>query len=100
LMLLRGVFRRVRYQDATPEARAYLKLRQSYVKAGYAVSAQRAPMMFIEQIKKAGAPGSAHAERAVELYLRSRFGAEELDEAARRELHAAAAEARRALRAA
>lgn len=101
LVLVLGVlFRRVRFEPVSLESRIYLGLRRSYEKAGFEVHARAAPMMFVDTLARARAPGHEAVRRAVELYLRSRFGGEDIGAAGQRELSALAEQARRALRAA
>ncbi len=100
ILMLLIVFRRAKFEDIAPEARVYLRLRRLYEKAGYRAAPHDAPLIFVAKLRRARAPGIDEAQRAVELYLRSRFGGEDIGAAGRRELHAAANAARRALRAA
>jgi hypothetical protein len=94
------LIKRRRVADARPESRVYLQLRRAYQRAGFESSANEAPMHFVERLERAHAPGGSDARRAVELYLRSRFGGEDLGAEGQRQLRAAAHAARRALRAA
>ncbi len=98
LLLLRGARRRRR--PLTAEGRAYLALRRAYARAGLAPEEGGGPLDFAEGLRRRGAPGAESAERVVELYLRARFGGEEIGEAGRTEMRAALAEARAAVRAA
>lgn len=100
LLLLGMIFRRTRIADIAPESRVYMRLRKSYAKAGYPTRPHDAPMTFVERLETAHAPGAEHVRRAVQLYLRSRFGGEDIGEEGKTELRAAADAARRALRAA
>ena len=95
-----ALMRRTRSRNVSPEARVYLKLRRSYERAGFELRKHDAPMQFVERLEQANAPGRAAARTVIELYLRSRFGGEELGMEGQRELRAAAKAARRALRAA
>ena len=99
LLILMMIFRRARSEDLAFESRLYLKLRRAYEKAGYDVRTQDAPMRFIERLRSAKAPGHASAERAVALYLRARFGGEDIGEEGKQALREAAEEARNELRA-
>lgn len=81
----------------SPEARAYLALRRAYAKAGYAADGA-GPLTFAETLVRDDAPGAPAAARTVDLYLRARFGREEIGEAGREEMTARAAEARAELR--
>jgi hypothetical protein len=100
LLMLGSLFRHVRLRDVRPESRIYLKLRRTYARAGYELHNYEAPMRFVERLEHAEAPGCEAARRAIELYLRSRFGGEDIGAAGQRELREAANAARRALRAA
>ena len=100
LVLVLGVlFRRVRFEHVPLEARVYLRLRRMYEKAGFDVKPHAAPMLFVDTLTHAKAPGHEAARRAVALYLRSRFGGEDIGDAGQRELRELAEHARRALRA-
>ncbi|HEX6559374.1 MAG TPA: DUF3488 and transglutaminase-like domain-containing protein [Longimicrobiales bacterium] len=100
LLMLGALFKRVRTEEVAPESRFYLRLRRQYARAGYTIAANDAPMVFVEKLHKASAPGSEHAQRAVELYLRARFGGEDIGRSGQRELQEAVSAARRALRSA
>ncbi|MGQ0560257.1 MAG: DUF4129 domain-containing transglutaminase family protein, partial [Gemmatimonadota bacterium] len=95
LFVLLIVFRRARYEHVAAESRAYLELRRWYEKAGYNVRAHDAPMRFVDRLEHAKAPGHDAARRAVALYLRARFGGEDIGEAGKRELRASVREALR-----
>ncbi|HEU4562291.1 MAG TPA: DUF3488 and transglutaminase-like domain-containing protein [Longimicrobium sp.] len=70
------------------ESRAYLSLRKAYARAGWAPSEGGGPLEFAQALEREQAPGAGDAARAVDLYLRARFGgqvdgggeARELDE--------------------
>lgn len=94
--LLRGG--RWRRRSFPAESRAYLALRRSYARAGYAADTG-GPLDFVAGLRSADAPGVDAAARVVELYVRARFGGEALGEEARAGLTAALSEARAALRA-
>src|SRR5688500_3296548 len=100
MLVLAMIFRRTRSEVLAFESRLYLKLRRAYEKAGYDVRPQDAPMRFIERLRNTNAPGHGAAERAVTLYLRSRFGGEDIGEEGKHEMRTAAEEAMRELRAA
>ncbi|HEV2147320.1 MAG TPA: hypothetical protein VGR37_07940, partial [Longimicrobiaceae bacterium] len=72
----------------------------AYARAGYADEDRPGPLDFAERLRREGAPGAEAAARAVELYLRARFGGEAIGEDGRAEMADALAEARAALRAA
>lgn len=99
LFLMVALFRRARFEDLRAESRAYVKLRRAYERAGYDVRGNDAPMRFVHRLRAADAPGHEAARRAVDLYLRSRFGGEDIGADGARNLREASAEALRALRA-
>jgi protein-glutamine gamma-glutamyltransferase len=98
LLILAMIFRRSRSEDLAVESRLYLKLRRAYEKAGYDVRPQDAPMRFIARLRETNAPGVDAAERAVVLYLRSRFGGEDIGGEGKQDLRDAVEEALRDLR--
>jgi len=98
VLLIVGLVRKVEFDDVAPESRVYLRLRKLYQRAGYQIALHEPPMRFVETLQAANAPGAAAAQRAVELYLRARFGGEDIGEEGKRQLHEAADAARRALR--
>jgi transglutaminase-like putative cysteine protease len=100
VVVLAILFRRVRFAHVPLESRVYLKLRRSYEKAGFRAQPHAAPMMFVDTLARTKAPGHEAARQAVELYLRARFGGEDIGDAGQRELRELVARARRALRAA
>jgi transglutaminase-like putative cysteine protease len=100
VLVLAVLFRRVRFESVPLESRVYLRLRRSYEKAGFEVQPHAAPMMFVDALTRANAPGHEAARRAVELYLLSRFGGEDIGAGGQRELRELAEHARKALRAA
>jgi transglutaminase-like putative cysteine protease len=81
-----------------PASRTYLSLRRAYARAGWAADAGDGPLAFAETLARDGAPGAEDAARAVDLYLRARFGASGGDPALRHELTRRAASARAAVR--
>jgi protein-glutamine gamma-glutamyltransferase len=97
VVLARG-FRRGR--RLPPASRTYLSLRRAYAKAGWSAESGDGPLAFAETLAREEAPGAADAARAVDLYLRARFGGAERDAAVRDELTRRAATARSAVRAA
>jgi transglutaminase-like putative cysteine protease len=97
-LLLRGG--RWRRRSLAAESRAYLALRRVYARAGYGEEGAGGPLDFAEGLRARGAPGAEAAARAVDLYLRARFGGEALGEDGRAEMADALAEARAALRSA
>ncbi|HVG44518.1 MAG TPA: DUF3488 and transglutaminase-like domain-containing protein [Longimicrobium sp.] len=72
VVLARGLRRRRRLP---PASRTYLSLRRAYAKAGWAAEASDGPLAFAEALARDRAPGAEDAARAVDLYLRARFGA-------------------------
>jgi protein-glutamine gamma-glutamyltransferase len=82
----------------SPSARVYLALRKSCDRAGLAVTPGMTATALLERVRL-GRPGAAAgAERVVELYLRSRWGGEVLQDADLREMRAALAAARAELK--
>ena len=100
LLLIMAIVRRGKFDTVGWEGRVYLRLRRQYEKAGYSARRHDAPAIFVEKMRQQNAPGVDDAQRAIDLYLRSRFGGEELSDDSRRELREAAQRARKALRAA
>jgi protein-glutamine gamma-glutamyltransferase len=94
------IFQRARFQDVAPESRVYLKLRRAYEKAGYDDRAHDGPLLFLDRLSRADAPGRDEARRAIELYVRSRFGGEDIGQGGKQELREAARAAQRSLRSA
>jgi protein-glutamine gamma-glutamyltransferase len=82
----------------SPESRLYRALRGVYTKRGFPVSESQPPLAMLERLRAAGAPGVDDAERLVELYLRARFGAEEIGAEGRAAMEAALVRVRRELR--
>lgn len=89
-----------RRRGLAPESRAYLALRRAYARAGYVAEDAGGPLDFAEGLRARGAPGAEAAARAVDLYLRARFGGDDAGGGGRAGLADAVAEARAALRAA
>jgi transglutaminase-like putative cysteine protease len=94
LLLARRRFRwrTTRHSQIT---RFYLSLRRAYQRAGFPGAAALPPLAFADAV--ATAPGGADARRAVQLYLRGRFGPAP-DNASNHDLRRAVAAARHALR--
>ena len=80
------------------ETRSYLALRRAYERARLGGTA--GPMDFAERLERERAPGAAAAMELVRLYVRARFGGEDIGEAGRARMDQALREARAALRAA
>jgi transglutaminase-like putative cysteine protease len=81
-----------------PEARAYLRVRRAYEKAGYPLRAHDPPLAVVARLRSADAPGIEHVQQLVTLYLKARFSARVADSAERRELEVNVQAALRALR--
>ena len=81
-----------------PEARAYMRVRRAYEKAGYPLRAHDAPLATVARLRSAGAPGIEHVQQVVALYLKARFSARVADSMERRELELSVRAALRALR--
>jgi len=97
LLALWWLLRGRRRTPLRPESRAYLALRRAYARAGYPLEGE-GPLSFSQAVARDGAPGADAAARAVELYLRGRFGARPLDDDGRRDLLRHTVDAREALR--
>jgi len=95
VVLARG-FRRGR--RLPPASRTYLSLRRAYARAGWTEETGDGPLAFAETLARDRAPGAEDAARAVDLYLRARFGVPGGGEDARGELARRAASARAAVR--
>lgn len=94
LLLVRRRRRGTRIPHAS---RVYLGLRRAYVRAGWAGEDGEGPVAFAETLARERAPGADDAARAVDLYLRARFGQQE-DAPAGDELARAATRAKSAVR--
>lgn len=94
LLMRRGKWRR---RTLGAESRAYLALRRAYARAGYAEEGAGGPLDFAAGLRARGAPGAEAAARAVDLYVRARFGGEAIGEGGRAEMAGALARARAAL---
>ncbi|HEX2078437.1 MAG TPA: transglutaminaseTgpA domain-containing protein [Longimicrobium sp.] len=91
-------FRRRLRGPVTEETRAYLALRRAYHRAK--IGGAGGPLEFAEGVAAADAPGAAPAAELVRLYVRARFGGEEIGDVGRARMRQALDEARAALRAA
>ena len=91
-----GMSLRRRSAPRSAETRAYLALRRGYERA--ALGGAGGPMQFAERLERDRAPGAAPAGELVRLYVRARFGQEDIGEPGRARMRAALEEARRALR--
>lgn len=88
--------RRRRRAPRTAETRTYLALRRAYARAGLGGSG--GPLQLAERLEAEDAPGAAPAGELVRLYVRARFGAEDIGDAGRARMRAALDEVRAALR--
>ncbi|HEY7770973.1 transglutaminase TgpA family protein [Longimicrobium sp.] len=90
--------RRGRMGPRSAETRSYLALRRAYERARLGGAA--GPMDFAERLERERAPGAAAAMELVRLYVRARFGGEDIGLEGRECMDRALREARAALRAA
>jgi transglutaminase-like putative cysteine protease len=81
-----------------PTTSIYLQLRAACAKAGLAVAPGLTPLELARRVRKERAPAGAPAERVVDLYLRARYGGEDLGEWELREMREALGATRRLLR--
>lgn len=81
-----------------PSTQMYLQLRAASTRAGVGVSPGLTPLALVERIRQERSTTARAAERLVDLYLRARYGSEELGESDLREMRAALKAARRTLR--
>jgi transglutaminase-like putative cysteine protease len=79
----RGAFKRQRLSEAS---RGYLRLRRAYERAGFVNAPSTPPLTFVRGLRDAHAPGVEHAEKAVDVYVHTRFNNEVLDEYRKEEL--------------
>ncbi len=79
----RSAFNRPRVSEAT---RGYLRLRRAYERAGYPNAPSTPPLTFVRALHEAHAPGANHAEKAVAVYVHTRFNNEVLDDYRKEEL--------------
>jgi transglutaminase-like putative cysteine protease len=90
--------RRWRRAPLTEATRAYVALRRAYAKAG--IGGDGGPLDFAERLARDGSPGAAPAAEVVRLYVRARFGAQDVGEIGRMRMRQALDDARAELRAA
>ncbi|MDH3269823.1 MAG: transglutaminaseTgpA domain-containing protein [Gemmatimonadota bacterium] len=83
--------------DFDPWTRMYLQLRTASARAGIGGSPGVTPLALVRRISEEGGPAAAPASRVVDLYLRARYGSEELGESDLREMREALSAARRLL---
>ncbi len=81
-----------------PSTRSYLQLRTAAARAGVSVSPGLTPLALAQQIRNERAPAGVPADRVVDLYLRARYGNENLGDSDMREMGEALSAARRLLR--
>ncbi len=81
-----------------PETQIYLQLRSASSRAGVGVTRGLTPLALVDRIRAERAAAARAAERVVDLYLRGRYGREELRDSELREMREALKVARRALR--
>ncbi len=102
LMLLGGFMWAQRGGPAirlTAPTRMYLQLRNACARAGVGVLSGTTPLALLERVREDRLTAARPAERVVDLYLRARYGGEELGESELREMRVALRAARRVLRA-
>ncbi|HYR09807.1 MAG TPA: transglutaminaseTgpA domain-containing protein [Longimicrobium sp.] len=90
--------RRWRHVRLTEETRTYLALRRAYVRAG--LDGGGGPLDFAERLASGRAPGAGPAAELVRLYLRARFGREDIGDVGRARMRRLLDDARAELRAA
>jgi transglutaminase-like putative cysteine protease len=82
----------------TQEGRAYLALRRLYERAGFPRPKGETPLDFVASLHEQEAPAARTAGHVVDLYLRARFGGEDIGEEGRRRMAAGLEAVREALR--
>jgi hypothetical protein len=90
--------RRWRRASLTEETRTYLALRRAYVRAGQ--DGGGGPLDFAERLASGRAPGAGPAAELVRLYVRARFGREDIGDVGRARMRRLLDDARAELRAA
>lgn len=80
------------------EVRLYLRLRTACARSGMSVPPGLTPLALAAKLEGTGSVAAEAARRAVDLYLRTRYGGEPLDRAGLKELERSVSEVRRALR--
>jgi transglutaminase-like putative cysteine protease len=83
-------------RSTSAAARAYVELLRAYERAGWATRPNATPLAFAADV--AQLPGAEHARAAVQIYVRTRFGGQELKPADAAALREHVGAARRALR--
>ncbi len=82
-----------------PATAMYLQLRAACARAGLPVAPGLTPLALVERVRAQQVGAARPAERVVDLYLRARYGREQLGESELREMREALGAARRVLRA-
>jgi transglutaminase-like putative cysteine protease len=77
--------------------RVYLQLRASCARAGVGVLRGTTPRALVDQIRETRAAAAGPAERIVDLYLRSRFGGQQLGDSELREMRESLGAVRRSI---
>ncbi len=89
--------RRWRRAPLTEETRAYLALRRAYARTGFGGTG--GPLDFAERLARERSPGAGPAAELVRLYVRARFGAQDVGEIGRLRMRQALDDARAEMRA-
>jgi hypothetical protein len=76
----------------------YLQLRRASVRAGLPVNDATTPLVLLDRIRRERRSAAAPSARVVDLYLRARYGGEELRDSDLREMRKALGLARRTLK--
>jgi hypothetical protein len=80
-----------------PATAIYLQLRSACARSGLAVAPGLTPLALAQRVRRERVAAAAPAERVVDLYLRARYGGEELGEWEMREMREALGATRRLL---
>jgi transglutaminase-like putative cysteine protease len=100
LLLLLGIdWTRRERKRSHPTAAIYLELRSACAKAGLAVAPGVTPLALVQRVRRERGAAAGPAERVVDLYLRARYGGEDLGKWELREMREALGATRRLLRA-
>jgi protein-glutamine gamma-glutamyltransferase len=91
--------RRGGFRPSLPTTAIYLRLRRSAARAGLEVLPGTTPLVLVERVRRERSGAARAVERVVDLYLRSRYGREDLGESELREMREALGAARRLLKA-
>ncbi len=99
LLVVVGILRMRRgHRRLPPATRMYMMLRRHCARAGLGVSPGLTPLALVDRVHEWRASAGRPAERVVDLYLRARYGHEQLGESELKEMHQALGAARRTLR--